>query len=150
MQLRLGFPKLVLDTNVWVSAFLAKGPPSRIVQMAEGGRVQVFVSLDILQEIRRVLEYEKILRVLKSSRREPSSIMTSVVSLCSLVAVKAFVHAIREDPSDNHVLACAKEANAHFIVSGDRHLLKLGLYENIRILATSSLLEMQGIPRSRT
>lgn len=113
--------------------------------MAEGGRIQVFVSLDILQEIRRVLEYEKILRILKSSRREPSSIMASIVSLCSLVDVKATVHAIEENTSDNHVLACAKEAKAHFIVSGDRHLLQLGKYENIRILAASSFLE-----RSRT
>lgn len=117
--------------------------------MAEDGRVQVFTSLDSLQEIRRVLEYEKILRILKSSQREPSSIMTSIVSLCSLVDVKATVRAIKDDPSDNHILACAREANAHFIVSGDSHLLKLGQYENIRILAASSFLEMQRIPRSR-
>jgi putative PIN family toxin of toxin-antitoxin system len=117
--------------------------------MAEGGRVQIFVSLDILQEIRRVLEYEKLLRILKNSPREPSSIMTSIVSLCSLVDVKASVHAIKEDPSDDHALACAKEANAHFIVSGDRHLLQLGHYENIRILAASSFLEMQGIRRGK-
>ena len=118
--------------------------------MAQRGRVQLFVSPDILQEIRRVLEYEKVLRILKRSGREPSSIMTTIVSLCSLVDVNATVHAIEEDPSDNHVLACAKEANAHFIISGDRHLLQLGQYENLRILAASSFLEMQGIPRTRT
>ena len=117
--------------------------------MAEQGRFQVFASLDILQEIRRVLEYEKILRILENSRTEPSSIMTNIVSLCSLVDVKARVDAMEEDLSDNHILACAKEANAHFIVSGDRHLLQLGQYENIRILAASRFLEMQRIPRSR-
>jgi putative PIN family toxin of toxin-antitoxin system len=117
--------------------------------MAEDRLVQIFASLDILQEIRRVLDYEKIQGILKRSRIEPSSIMTSIVSLCSLVDVKATVHAIEEDPSDNHVLACAKETNAHFIVSGDRHLLQLGQYENIRILTASRFLEMQRFPRSR-
>jgi putative PIN family toxin of toxin-antitoxin system len=118
--------------------------------MADDRLVQIFASLDILKEIRRVLDYEKIVRILKRSRTEPSSIMTSVISLCSPVDVKVTVHAIEEDPSDNHVLACAKETKAHFIVSGDRHLLQLGRYENIRILTASRFLEMQRVPRSRT
>ena len=111
--------------------------------MAEDRLVQLFASLDILQEINRVLKYEKIPRILKRSRIEPSSIMATIVSLSSLVDVKTAIHAIEEDPSDNHVLACAKEASAQFIVSGDRHLLRLGHYENIKILAASNFLEME-------
>jgi hypothetical protein len=111
--------------------------------MAEDRLVQLFASLDILQEINRVLKYERILRILKRSRIEPSSIMATIVSLSSLVDVKTTVHAIEEDPSDNHVLACAKEASAQFIVSGDRHLLRLRHYENIKILTASSFLEME-------
>ena len=134
-------PKLVLDTNVWVSAFLAKGPPSRIVQMAEDGHVQIFASLDILQEIHRVLEYEKILRVLQRSGREVSPMMATIVSLCSLVDVKSKVQAIEEDPTDNQVLACAKDATADFMISGDRHLLQLEAYGNVKVLTASSFLE---------
>jgi putative PIN family toxin of toxin-antitoxin system len=111
--------------------------------MAEDRLVQLFASLDILQEINRVLKYERILRILKRSRIEPSSIMATIVSLSSLVDVKTSVHAIEEDPSDNHVLACAKEASVQFIVSGDRHLLRLRHYENIKILTASSFLEME-------
>jgi putative PIN family toxin of toxin-antitoxin system len=116
--------------------------------MAEDKLVQVFSSLDILQEIHRVLEYEKILRIVKRSGKEPSSIMATVVSLCSLVDVKSTVQAVREDPSDNLVLACAIDANAQFIVSGDRHLLRLGMYENIRILTVSDFLEKQTFPKT--
>jgi putative PIN family toxin of toxin-antitoxin system len=109
--------------------------------LAEAGRVQVFASIDILQEIHRVLEYEKILRILKRSGKEPSSIMATIVSLCSLVEVKSTVQAIQEDPTDNQVLACAKDAAADFILSGDRHLLQLGVYEDTRVLTASSFLE---------
>jgi len=63
--------------------------------MAEDKLVQIFASLDILQEINRVLEYERILRILKRSRMKPSSIMTTIVSLSSLVDVK--VNALEED-----------------------------------------------------
>jgi putative PIN family toxin of toxin-antitoxin system len=109
--------------------------------MAEDRFIEIFTSLDILQEINRVLEYEKILRILKRSRMEVSSIMATIVSLSSLVDVKVRVNAIADDPSDNHILACAKEAGAQFIVSGDRHLLRLGQYENISILTASRFLE---------
>lgn len=117
--------------------------------MAEDGLIQLFASLEILQEINRVLQYEKILRILKRSQVEPSSIMPTIVSLSSLVDVKTTPYAIEEDPSDNRVLACAKEASAQFIVSGDRHLLQLGRYENIRILTASSFLETQPRKPSR-
>jgi len=115
--------------------------------MAEDRLVQVFVSLDILQEINRVLEYEKIQRIMDRSRRDRSSIMATIVSLTSLIDVKARVHAMEEDPSDNHILACAKEAGEQFIVSGDHHLLQLGHYKNIRILTASKFLEIQRISK---
>jgi hypothetical protein len=111
--------------------------------MAEDSLIEIFASLDILQEITRVLEYEKIMKILKRSRMKPSSIMTTIISLSSLVDVKLRVHAIEEDPSDNHILACAKEADAQFILSGDHHLLQLGHYEKIRILTASKFLERQ-------
>lgn len=111
--------------------------------MAEDHLIEIFISLDILQEIIRVLEYEKILRILKRSRMEPSSVMATIISLSSLVDVKVRIHAIAEDPPDNQILACAKEADAQFIISGDQHLLQLGCYGNIRILSPSKFLERE-------
>jgi len=142
-------PRLVLDTNIWVSAFLARGPPSEIVQMAEERLVEVFVSLEMLDEINRVLQYEKIVGILKRSRTRSSTVMGTIARLSSIVDVKAEVHVVEEDPSDNHVLACAKEAAAQFIVSGDRHLLTLGRYGNTKILGASAFLQIQRARKRR-
>ncbi|MGA2239759.1 MAG: putative toxin-antitoxin system toxin component, PIN family [Candidatus Bathyarchaeia archaeon] len=142
-------PRLVLDTNIWVSAFLARGPPSEIVQMAEERLVEVFVSLEMLDEINRVLQYEKIVGILKRSRTRSSTVMGTITRLSSIVDVKAEVRVIKEDPSDNHVLACAKEVDAQFIVSGDHHLLTLGGYGNTRILGASAFLQIQRARRRR-
>jgi len=109
--------------------------------MAEDRQVQLFASLDILDEIHRALEYEKILSILKRSGKAPSSIMATIVSLCSLVDVKSKAKAIQEDPTDNQILACAKDAAADFIISGDRHLLKLGEYANVRVLTAANFLQ---------
>jgi putative PIN family toxin of toxin-antitoxin system len=115
--------------------------------MAEDRLIQIFVSLEILREINRVLEYEKILRILERSGKEPSSIMTTIVSLSSLVDARAMLKVIEEDPSDNRILSCAKEAGAQFVLSGDHHLLQLGSYDNIRILSASRFLELQKVSR---
>ena len=91
--------------------------------------------------IHRVLEYEKILKILKKSGKRPGSIMETIVRLCSLIEMKSTVNAVREDPVDNLVLACAKDAGADFVISGDRHLLKLGSYESVKVMTATNFLE---------
>lgn len=115
--------------------------------MAEDKLIQIFVSPDILKEINRVLEHEKIVRILKRSGTQPSSIMTRIFSLSSLVEGRVTVKAIEEDSADNRILSCAKEARAQFIVSSNHHLLQLGMYDNIRILSASSFLRTQNASR---
>ena len=51
------------------------------------------------------------------------------------------MNAVREDPDDNRILECALAADADVIVSGDRHLLKLGAYEGITILTPRDFLK---------
>jgi len=111
--------------------------------MAEDGLVHVFASLEMLDEINRVLQYEKIIGILKRSRTRSSTVMGTIARLASIVDGKTEVHVVVEDPSDNHVLACAIEAHAQFIVSGDRHLLALGRYGNARIVSASEFLQIQ-------
>jgi predicted nucleic acid-binding protein len=69
--------------------------------------------------------------------------MGTIARLTSIVDVKREVHVVVEDPSDNHVLACAKEAHAQFIISGDRHLLSLGRYGSARIVSASAFLQIE-------
>jgi putative PIN family toxin of toxin-antitoxin system len=47
---------------------------------------------------------------------------------------------IREDPADNMFLECAVEAQADYIISGDRHLRRLGIFEGIEILSPRAYL----------
>jgi len=49
---------------------------------------------------------------------------------------------VREDPADDHVLACALAAKADYIVSKDEHLQKLREYRGIRILPTEAFLTL--------
>jgi len=48
---------------------------------------------------------------------------------------------IKDDPDDDRVLECAVAGHADYIVSGDRHLLKLGSYDSIPILTVRQFLD---------
>jgi predicted nucleic acid-binding protein len=69
--------------------------------------------------------------------------MGTIARLSSIVEMKRKVHVVEEGPSDNHVLACAREASAQFIVADDRHLLTIGRYGTARILSASAFLQIQ-------
>ena len=48
---------------------------------------------------------------------------------------------IVDDPDDDRVLECAVAGGADYIVSGDRHLLKLGVYEGVAILTVRQFMD---------
>lgn len=49
---------------------------------------------------------------------------------------------VKDDPTDDKYVVCAIEGDADFIISGDKHLLNLGSYKNIRILTVREFLEI--------
>ena len=48
---------------------------------------------------------------------------------------------IKKDPDDNKFLECAAEFEADFIITGDKHILELGSYQNIKILSPSNFIK---------
>ncbi|MBI4972492.1 MAG: putative toxin-antitoxin system toxin component, PIN family, partial [Candidatus Omnitrophica bacterium] len=113
--------KVVIDTNVLISAFGWHGKPEQIVKLATAGRVKNFISLEMLAELRNVVAYPK----LNFSGTLQAEIIETVFSISSITAVNESVNVIAVDPPDNRVLECAVSANVDFIISGDKHLLNL-------------------------
>jgi putative PIN family toxin of toxin-antitoxin system len=132
--------RLVLDSNVVISAFLFGGPPKRLLQHVISGVAQGFTSLAILDEIRDVLQRPKF----GLSPEQAITFVEEFHELCRIVTPKIRVRAVPADPDDNAVLECALEAGATLIVSGDSHLLDLRRWRGIRILTpTAALLEIE-------
>ncbi len=51
---------------------------------------------------------------------------------------------IDADPTDNVFFECALDGKADYIISGDKHLLDLGLYKGIQILKAKEFLIKEG------
>jgi hypothetical protein len=134
--------KVVLDTNVFVSSLLVKrGLPAQVLEAWRERRYLLVISPAITAEIQSTLSYDRI-------RRKYAITDADVAHLIDVLEQDALVlpgdasaaGAIPEDPADEMVLACAVEAGADVIVSGDRHLLDLGTYQGIRILTVREFL----------
>jgi uncharacterized protein len=141
--------KLVLDTNVWVSAILnPPGKPSLILNLFLNGAVDVVISQAIIEEIREVLHYPKLVKLLSKngvSVREVEEFIYSLDTIAAITKGELVVEAIKADPADNKILACAVEGGADFIVSGDSHLLNLKNFEGIEIVDPAKFLELANI-----
>lgn len=122
--------KLVLDSNVFISALVFGGKPREILDLAVKGQMEVAISDDILEEIRGVLEGKKF----QYPKRIVRALMREIEDLADLVEPKEKIEAVPEDPEDNRVLECAVESGANVIVSGDSHLLELQSFGQIKIM----------------
>jgi putative PIN family toxin of toxin-antitoxin system len=131
--------RVVLDTNTIVSALLGRdGKPAKVLADISKGGVINYLSEDILQEVQEVLSRPKI--VSKTSDHERQYLLNFITSVSKIVTPKKKLGVMKEDPGDNKILECALEAKAHYIITGDNHLLKLRKYKTTIILNSEEFL----------
>lgn len=133
---------MVLDTNVWVSALLWGGNPAELVKAAEDRRLRIFISEEIVGEISRVLEYPKLKQAYQGAGLGRRDLMEAVLNVSRFVKVSRKVNVVAEHPADDKFIECALAAHADYIVSGDRHLLKVARHDKIRIMSVREFLEI--------
>ncbi len=134
--------KVVFDTNVWISILFKKTLGKEFSGIFKKEKIEVCTSEEILKEISRVLMYSKIDELLELSGVSEREIIQRIIENSILIRPKFKLKIIREDLEDNKILDCALQANVDFIVSGDRHLLKLKKFKNIKIVTPREFLDI--------
>lgn len=124
--------KVILDTNTLVSGIAWMGPPAEVLIALREGRHDLILSPDLLAELARVLRYPK-LRIAASHPSLPG-IMEWLHRPEHIVIAQEKIRVIQSDPADDLVLEAAIAGKADVIVSGDRHLLRLGSFRGIPII----------------
>ena len=141
----------MLDTNVWISALLWSGLPNGILRLAESKSIVLIASPSIVEEIREVLARPKFTRRIAALETSVGELVESLLAVAEVIAEPIAEPVIAADPDDDRVLACAVAGKAHWIVSGDAHLLALGRHKRIAILApTEALLKLRRRRRQPT
>ena len=110
----MGAPlKVVIDTNVLISALLWQGNTKELFQLSRGGKIIICASKEIVEEFQKVLEYPKFQRQLQLINKTAYEVANEFIEIVKLYSGEKFpVSVVREDPSDNKFLACALAAEA--------------------------------------
>lgn len=122
--------RIVLDTNVFVSAVFFGGVPGRILEAWRDGRVQLVLSANILDEYQRVghalgAQYAGV---------DLEPILALLTVEAEIIEAPALSAPVSADPDDDKFLACASAAGVGVIVSGDSDLVDHDGWSGVRIL----------------
>lgn len=113
-------PTVVLvDTNVWVSAFInPSGFPARLQRAWQENRFHVVVSFPLLNELADVLTRPRIIRKYPIRPAEVEEFLRLLIQRSQIVTPTGSVHECR-DPDDDLILETALLGQARYAVSRD-------------------------------
>jgi putative PIN family toxin of toxin-antitoxin system len=133
--------RVVFDTNVIISGRLWSGAPRRALRAVEERRVESFISEDMVDELKDVISRPKFSERLALIGKTAEQVVQDHLQITTVIEVEPISPTIEADPDDDMVLACALSSKADCVVSGDPHLLDLGVFEDIPILTVNVFLE---------
>jgi len=91
----------------------------------------------LFSELRRTLATK-----FRFTDEEIEQVVAVVRESASLVEIRGELKVVADDPEDDKFIETAHVAGAAYVVSGDRHLLNLGSYGEIRIINARAFLDM--------
>jgi uncharacterized protein len=134
--------RIVLDTNVVLSALLWRGTPYRLLNaIQQRSSTQLCSSTALLEELTDVLTRPSATKRLALIEKTAAAVLADYVEVIELVAPTTVPRVVPGDADDDQVIAAAVAARADLIVSGDRkHLLPLSSHAGIAIVDVAQAL----------
>ena len=128
---------VVLDTNILISAIFWRGNPYKVALNALKKKYSLYLSNEILNELE-----EKLSLKFKFPEDKIKDHIGILREYGRIIEPSIKIDVIKDDPDDNRVLECAVSCNADYIVSGDKHLLKLKEFRGIKIVKAKEFLDL--------
>ncbi len=130
--------KVTADTNFLISATQWDySVAHKLLKKFILSDVIIFTTQDILDETTEVLE-----RDFEYSKNEAKNIIEKILFFAKRIEPKQKVDIIKDDPDDNKIIECAIESSSDYIVTYDKHLLKLKEYKGIKIMKPEEILKV--------
>lgn len=127
--------KVVLDTNVYLSGIIFGGNSRHILDLIVEKKLIAISSPQILLEISQKLKVK-----FRRSDEQILSIIKTIGNAAKIVKPKLKLNIVNEDKSDNKIIEAAIAGKTQFIITGDKHLLKIKRYQKIKIVSPAQFL----------
>jgi len=128
--------RVVLDTNVLVSAIISDGKSRELLKKGITNQYSILISDLILKELIVVLRRPKF----KISEDEVQRIILAIIRTADVVNVITQIEAVKEDPKDDMIIETAIDGGADIIVTGDSHLIALETFKGIKVTTVDKML----------
>jgi len=116
--------RVLLDTNVVVSALLFPGPPRRLLRIVSSPPFELWTSRPLLRELAATLAYRKLAAAVAGTGLPVEDLVESYAGQTLVVPDEELAATpFPADPSDAAVVAAARSARVEWLITGDRHLL---------------------------
>ncbi len=130
--------RVVIDTNVLVSA-LINNEKSRKLVLKSLEEQTVILSSQMLAELADVISRNKF----SVTSSQVNKFISILVKKATMVSVHSIPKVILEDPDDDVVLTTALIGKAEYVVTGDKHLLKIACYKKIQIVSVNQFIQIK-------
>lgn len=143
--------KVIIDTNVLISALLWQGLPNDVLKLVKEAKFELCITPYLLEELSGVLHRDKFSPRLLTLNTSAEELANGIMRSLKVFPDRNIPPTIRDDLDDDRVLSCAKVSGAKYIITGDPHLLKLKTWSGISILTPRQFLNtcFDNRPRSR-
>ena len=122
--------RVVLDTNVIISALNFPGNERLVLELALRGRFEFYLSRFIMEEAAGVLVGK-----FGWDEERTAQAIRVIENAAAIIDPPRLAEVVEGDHADNRVLECAVAARAEYLVTGDRrHLLPIGEHQGTRIV----------------
>lgn len=132
--------RLTLDTNILISGTFWTGASFKILERIDKKLDESILSKEILSEYERIIKSNEIIEKVENKDLIISKISQKVIISSKIVEPKEKLCIVKDDPDDNMILECAKEGKVDYIISNDKHLLKIKEFEGIKIITPDNYL----------
>jgi len=136
--------RLVVDTNVLVSAFLWEGTPGQLIELAGEKVVRLYTSRGLLDELAATLAKKKLAKPVAATGLTAAQMLANYRRIATLVTARQLTDQVSRDADDDKVLACAIAAKADLVVSGDDDLLCLKAFQGMPIVSPAEAVRIIG------
>ena len=126
--------KIVIDTNLMISAMFFGGKPRKLIDLLIKGQVDAYANESI------ILEYTESAEDFSNKYHKPVLIpLSKIVSKLYQADSVTEIHICR-DPDDDKFIGCAIDSKSRYIISGDKDLLAVDHYEDVEIVTVAEFL----------
>ena len=128
--------RIVIDTNVVVSAVFFGGKPREILERVIEGSLEAYATKEILDEYRDTIDY-----LLEKYSGKTTLDLSMIIKLFHTIKRKTHIELCR-DPDDDKFIECAVDGKCYYIISGDKDLLEISRYKNIQVVTVTEFLSL--------